>query len=60
MRFEIFMVMKTEASVIWVKTSCDDAVGYQHFGEMCYLHHHSEISKTLQNVAILTQHYMVS
>jgi hypothetical protein len=54
------MVMKTEASVIWVKTSCDDAVGYQHFGEMCYLHHHSEISKTLQNVAILTQHYMVS
>jgi hypothetical protein len=36
-RFGVFMAMKVEVMVFWVAKPCSVMVGYQHFGELCWL-----------------------
>jgi len=38
MQFELFMVVKIHAVILWIVTPCNDVIGYQHFGGPCFLH----------------------
>jgi len=39
----MFMAMTIHVTVLWVMTSYNDVVGYQYFGQQCYLHLQGEV-----------------
>jgi len=44
MRFEDFAAVKIQIQFFWVVTPCSVEVGYQYFGEPCYLHLQGEVT----------------
>jgi len=51
-RNEDFTAVKMEVAVTWVLTPCSDAIGYQRFGGLYWLHLQGEVGGALALVAL--------